>query len=92
MKTFHLQIAAPDGLRYDGEASQISVRGIEGDLAVLAGHIPFATALRAGECRVYDADGAVRRAAYTGDMIHVADGVVRMISADFRWSDESAAE
>ena len=31
MKTFHLQIAAPDGLRYDGEASQISVRGIEGD-------------------------------------------------------------
>ena len=53
MKKFHLQIAAPDGLRYDGDAVQISVRGIEGELAVLAGHIPFVTALKAGECRVY---------------------------------------
>ena len=53
MKKFHLQIAAPDGLRYDGDAVQISVRGIEGDFAVLAGHIPFVTALKAGECRVY---------------------------------------
>ena len=57
MKKFRLQIAAPDGMRYDGDAVQISVRGIEGDLAVLAGHIPFVTALRGGECRVYTGDG-----------------------------------
>ena len=38
MNKFKLQIAAPDGLRYDGEAVQLSVRGIGGDLAVLAGH------------------------------------------------------
>ena len=44
MKTFKLQIAAPDGMRYDGDAVQISVRGIEGDLAVMAGHIPFVPA------------------------------------------------
>ena len=28
MKKFHLQITAPDGLRFDGEAEQLSVRGI----------------------------------------------------------------
>ena len=92
MKNFHLQIAAPDGLRYDGEATQISVRGIEGDLAVLAGHIPFVTALRAGECRVYTGESGetIRRARYSGGMITVSDSAVRMISADFRWLDEES--
>ena len=89
MKEFHLQIAAPDGLRFDGNAVQISVRGIEGDLAVLAGHIPFVTALVAGECRVYLGENGdtIRRAQYSGGMLTVANGIVRMISADFRWCE-----
>ena len=90
MKKFHLQIAAPDGLRYDGDAVQISVRGIEGDLAVLAGHIPFVTALKAGECRVYVGENgdAIRRAQYSGGMLTVSADTVRMISAGFQWIDE----
>jgi F-type H+-transporting ATPase subunit epsilon len=90
MKNFHLQIAAPDGLRYDGDAVQISVRGIEGELAVLAGHIPFVTALKAGECRVYVGDNGetVRHAQYSGGMLTVSADTVRMISADFRWEEE----
>ena len=89
MKKFHLQIAAPDGLRYDGDAVQISVRGIEGELAVLAGHIPFVTALKAGECRVYIGENGetIRRALYTGGMLTVSADTVRMISADFRWEE-----
>ena len=90
MKKFHLQIAAPDGLRYDGDAVQISVRGIEGDLAVLAGHIPFVTALKAGECRVYVGENGetVRHAKYSGGMLTVSADTVRMISADFQWKEE----
>ena len=85
MKSFHLQIAAPDGMRFDGEAVQISVRGIDGELAVLAGHIPFVTALKAGECRVYVEEKEIRYADYSGGMITVSDDVVRMMSADFQW-------
>ena len=90
MKNFHLQIAAPDGLRYDGDAVQISVRGIEGDLAVLAGHIPFVTALKAGECRVYIGENGetIRRGTYSGGMLTVSADTVRMLSADFRWNEE----
>ncbi len=85
MKTFHLQIAAPDGMRYDGDAVQISVRGIDGELAVLAGHIPFVTALKEGECRVYVDEKEIRYANYTGGMITVTRDVVRMTSANFVW-------
>ena len=56
MSNFRLQIASPSGMVYDGEAKQISVRAIDGDVAILAGHIPYVTALKGGECRVYIGD------------------------------------
>ena len=93
MKAFRLQIAAPDGLRYDGEAAQISVRGIAGDLAVLPGHIPFVTALKDGECRVYtDREGEIRRAKCRGGMLIVSKDAVRVMSSDFVWEDEKTKE
>ena len=88
MNTFKLQIAAPDGMRYDGDAVQISVRGIEGDLAVMAGHIPFVTALKSGECRVYTDEKTVRRANCSGGMLMVSKDCVRLLSSDFAWVSE----
>lgn len=88
MKKFKLQIAAPDGLRYDGEAVQLSVRGIGGELAVLAGHVPFVTALKSGECRVYTEEGLIRRATCSGGMLMVSMECVRVMSSDFRWTEE----
>lgn len=88
MKSFKLQIAAPDGLRFDGDCEQISVRGIGGDLAVLADHIPFVTALAPGECRIYTEDGKkIRHAHCRGGMLMVSKNVVRLLSSDFEWND-----
>ena len=89
MKPFKLQIAAPDGLRYDGDACQLSVRGIAGELAVLAGHVPFVTAVRDCECRVYITDKTIRRAHTTGGMLLVSKECVRLLSPEFIWLDES---
>ncbi len=88
MKTFKLQIAAPDGMRYDGDAVQISVCGIEGDLAVMAGHIPFVTALKSGECRVYVDETTIKRASCSGGMLMVSADCVRLLSSDFTWENE----
>jgi len=88
MKTFKLQIAAPDGMRYDGDAVQISVRGIEGDLAVMAGHVPFVTALKSGECRVYTDENTIRHASCSGGMLMVSADCVRLLSSDFKWKTE----
>ena len=57
MSQFHLQIITPDGVQFDGQTQQLSVRGTEGELAILAGHLPLVTALAEGECRVYTDDG-----------------------------------
>ena len=87
MKSFKLEIASPDGMKYDGEAVQLSVRGIGGELAILAGHIPFVTALAKGECRVYTGDDAnhIRRATCGGGVLTVSRECVRILSSDFVW-------
>lgn len=92
MRTFKLQIAAPDGMKYDGEAMRLSVRGTEGELAVMAGHIPFVTALAPGECRIYTKkEGEILRARASGGMLVVADDGVRLMSSDFAWSEDGEA-
>lgn len=60
MSTYPLIISSPDGDLYRGDVRQIILRGSEGDLAVLAGHIPFVTSVQKGRCVVEDAEG-VRR-------------------------------
>ena len=57
MSTFSLIISSPDGDLYRGETERLIVRGTEGDLAVMAGHVPFVTAVRKGRCVVEDGEG-----------------------------------
>ena len=52
MKTFPLIISSPDGDLFRGNAGMLILRGTEGDLAVMAGHIPFVTAVAKGSCVV----------------------------------------
>lgn len=87
MKTFKLQIAAPDGLIYDGEATQLSVRGIAGELAIMAGHIPFITALADGSSRVYLENGSIKEGHASGGMLVVSKDYVRVMALDFKWNE-----
>lgn len=83
MKTFVLSITSPEGNLFLGDVLQISVRGVEGDLAVMAGHIPFATALAEGECRIYLPDGRMRRARVGGGLLSVSREETSLLSSDF---------
>ena len=47
MSTFPLQIGTPDGLLFEGDVARVVCRSITGDLAILAGHCNFCTALLA---------------------------------------------
>lgn len=80
MNTFPLKVSTPEGLKYEGEAERIVVRGALGDLAVLAGHIPMMTTVRAGVCRVVTADGTTRTGSTHGGILTVGrDGVIALL-------------
>ena len=48
MTTFHLTVVTPDGCAFDGQAERIVCRAIDGDLAILAKHVDYCTALGMG--------------------------------------------
>ena len=88
MNTFPLKIGTPDGMLFDGEAERIVVRSIRGDLAVLAGHTNFCTALGMGEAHLVDAEGKTRRAACIGGLISVMNGVCRVLATTWEWEED----
>ena len=38
MRSYRLQITTPEGVLFEGDATQLSVRAVDGELAVMAGH------------------------------------------------------
>ena len=63
MTTFHLTVVTPDGCAFEGQAERVVCRAIDGDLAILAKHGDYCTALGMGEAHIVDADGQRRCAA-----------------------------
>lgn len=86
MKEFQLQIVTPEGILFDGTAEQLSVRSIDGEVAILAGHIPYITALAKGNCRVYK-DGKIQHATCGGGLLEVNKDKVRLLSPDFQFAE-----
>lgn len=93
MNSIHLQIVSLDGKFFDGEAKQVSIRTIDGDVAIRSGHIPFVTAIGTGECRVYVEDTSNPRiAAAIGGFIHVTREKVLIAATTFEWAEDIDAE
>lgn len=85
MKTFNLTISSPDGDIFKGDVTMISTRGTEGDFAVMAGHIPFVTAIKPGECKVEFEDGTEKIGQTEGGLLTVSDEGVTLLAGSFKW-------
>ena len=57
MKSFKLIVSTPNGNELEKDIIMLSVRGTEGSLAVMAGHVPFITTTKSGEVKVKTESG-----------------------------------
>ena len=92
MRTFPLQIGTPDGLLFKGEVVRVVCRSITGDLAILAGHCNFCTALGMGEAHVVMEDGSTREAACIGGMLSMMEGECNLLATTWEWKEDIDAE
>ena len=67
---------------------RIVCRAIDGDIAILAKHGDYCTALGMGEAHIVDADGQRRRAACMGGLLSVLDGDVRLVATTWEWAED----
>ena len=87
MKTFNLTVASPLGNLFDGEAIMLTVRGIEGELAVMAGHASFMTTVKPCDCKIVFPDETERSAHVDGGILTVADNKATLLSGTFSWNE-----
>ena len=57
MKQFKLIVSTPQGNMLEKDIFMLSLRGVEGSLAIMANHIPFITTTKEGEVKIYCENG-----------------------------------
>ena len=86
MTPFELKIVTPYGLVYDGQAEELIVRTISGDLGILAGHMDCVSPLGMGRATIV-VDGKKRYGACIGGMVSVVNGEVTLVPTTFEWAE-----
>ena len=85
MNTFHLTVSSPDGNKFVGDVIKLDVRGTEGELAVMAGHIPFVTSLVEAPITIILPDDTEKTAYAKGGLLTVGSTSVTLISGSFEF-------
>ena len=85
MKTYPLHISSPDGDVFRDGVTVLSLRGAEGDLAVMAGHIPFVTSVKPCDVKIELENGEEKIGHTDGGILTVSDEKVTLLSGSFEW-------
>lgn len=85
MNTFKLLISSPDGEIFKDDVYSISLRGELGDLAIMAGHIPFTTSVKPCDCKVELKDETEKIGHIDGGLLTVGKDIVTLLSGSFEW-------
>ncbi|GIO86530.1 ATP synthase epsilon chain [Paenibacillus faecis] len=70
MSTFLLEIVTPEHVVFSEQVESLTVRGLEGELGILPGHIPFVTPLQVAPI-VVKAGGKTKNIAVHGGFVEV---------------------
>ena len=77
---------------FEGDVERVVCRSVGGDIAILARHCNFCTALGMGEASVVMEDGTRRTAACIGGMLSVMNGTCRLLATTWEWKEDIDAE
>ncbi len=91
-RSFHLEIRTPEKLIYEGDVVSVNAPGVEGNFQILAGHIPFLTALAVGEIRVNESSDSPRSIATSGGVFEVLRTGVTALIETAEWASDIDVE
>lgn len=85
MKTFKFVVSTPDGNLFEGDVGCVSLRGSEGDLAIMANHTPFVTSVKPCDCKVTMEDGEEKLLGIERGLLSVTLESVTLMSGSAKW-------
>ena len=88
MNSFKLTISSPNGNVWEGDAVFLSLRGISGDLAIMANHTPFITPVKPCNVKIELQDESELHGRLKDGLLTVADNCVTLLTGSFELKEE----
>lgn len=88
---FKVRIITPERVFYEGEASMLEFNTTEGEIGVLAGHIPVTTVLAPGICTIHE-EGEDKQAAIHSGFAEILPNQVTLLAEIAEWPVEIDVE
>ena len=86
MNTFKLTVSSPDGNKFQGDVVKLDVRGTEGELAIMAGHIPFVSYVKPCECKIELENEEVKSGKIQSGILTVSKEEVILLCGGIAWN------
>ena len=87
MKNIKIKIVTPERTVYEDEVSQATLPTIDGEVTVLPGHIPYITALKAGEIMLKKGEEIIHLAT-SGGFIEFNNNILTMLTDTVERAEE----
>jgi F-type H+-transporting ATPase subunit epsilon len=87
-----VELVSADRVVWSGAATMIITRTMEGEIGILANHIPLMAVLVDGTVEIRTTDGGRLVVAINGGFLSVANNRVSILSADAQLSDDIDAD
>lgn len=85
MNTFKFVVSSPNGNIFNDTVRSVSLRGADGDLAILAGHMPFVTSVIPCQCTITFDDATVKTCETKSGLLSVGKDETTLITNDFKF-------
>ena len=86
-KTFQIEVISPERVFYQGKADMIELTTSEGEIGILAGHIPLTTIVVPGTLRIMNGAETKEAALHEGFMEILEEKVI-ILAESCEWPDE----
>lgn len=85
--TFYLEVVTPGRTFFEGEVESIIVPGVEGEIGILADHLPVVIALKDGQLKI-KTEAEWKEAIVHGGFIQVEHKKSTIMSDSVEWPEE----
>ena len=85
MSSFKLTISSPNGNVWEGDAVFLSLRGVCGDLAIMANHTPFITPVKPCNVKIVSQDDTELHGSLQDGLLTVAENCVTLLTGTFEF-------
>lgn len=86
-KLFKVQVICPERVFFEGDCDMLEMRTTEGEIGVLAGHIPLTAVIAPGVLRIKNGGDAKEAALHDG-FVEILPDRVRILAEACEWPDE----